>query len=299
MKVLNFGSLNYDNVYSVEHIVKPGETISSAKLELFCGGKGLNQSVALARAGAAVYQAGLIGPDGSLLLDACKENGIDCSYIRTVAEKTGHAVIQVSETGQNSIVLFGGANRQNTKEFVDLVMENFGEGDLILLQNEINLVDYIIEQAYRKKMRIALNPSPFDSSLSTCDFSKVSIFLINEIEGAQITGESEPERILNAILSRYPEAKVVLTLGKSGVVYRDKEHKYMHGTYRVNVVDTTAAGDTFTGYFLESYFSGNTVPEALRVASLASSIAVSKKGASASIPYRADVLQSRLEPMQN
>ncbi|WP_444658394.1 ribokinase [Caproiciproducens sp. R2] len=297
MKVLNFGSLNYDNVYSVDHIVQQGETIFSTKLELFCGGKGLNQSVALARAGAEVCHAGMVGPDGERLRDACRENGIDCRYIRTVDRRTGHAVIQVSGAGQNSIVLFGGANRRNTKEFVDEVLADFGEGDLVLLQNEINLVDDIIDKAYEKKMQIALNPSPFDSSLSECDFRKVSVFLINEIEGAQITGKKEPEEMMKEMLRRYPNAKVVLTLGKAGVIYGDQAHRYAHGTYRVEVVDTTAAGDTFTGYFLASYLNGNTIPEALRVASVASSMAVSKMGAADSIPYREDVLKSRLEPV--
>ena len=295
MKILNFGSLNYDYVYSVDHIVAPGETISSTKLEVFCGGKGLNQSVALAKAGAEVYHAGMLGQDGEMLRNTCKENGINDKHIKTVDERTGNAIIQVSGQGQNSIVLFGGANRKNSKEYIDSVLSDFNAGDMLLLQNEVNLVDYLIERAYEKQIIIALNPSPFDEEMTKCDFSKVSIFLMNEVEGEQITGEKEPDKILSVMKSKYPNAKVVLTLGKAGVVYSDKEISCKHGIYRVKVVDTTAAGDTFTGYFLSSMLQNKPIDEALRIASVASSLAVSKKGATSSIPYLKEVLSAKLE----
>ncbi len=122
MKILNFGSLNLDFVYSVDHIVGPGETISSNGLEVFCGGKGLNQSIALARAGARVFHAGMVGPDGKALVFALEKNEIDHRFVRTVKERSGNAVIQVSRDGQNSIVLFPGANRENDRDFVDEVL---------------------------------------------------------------------------------------------------------------------------------------------------------------------------------
>jgi ribokinase len=186
MKVLNYGSLNYDYVYSVTHIVAPGETITSSSMQMFCGGKGLNQSVALARAGAAVYHAGMVGSDGSALIEACEDNGVNTQYIRKVAQRSGNAIIQVSGKGQNSIVLFAGANRQNTKEFVDETLSAMNAGDVILLQNEINLVDYIIERAYEKKLYIVLNPSPFDEAIKQCDLTRVSLFLLNEVEACRL-----------------------------------------------------------------------------------------------------------------
>lgn len=289
-KILNFGSLNYDHVYSVEHIVKPGETLSSLSMNIFCGGKGLNQSVALARAGIKVYHAGLVGKDADMLFSVCDENGINRDYIKQCNVMTGNAIIQVDSDGQNSIVLYGGSNQMNTKEFVMDVFSHFKKGDILLLQNEVNLLDFMINEAYKKGMIIALNPSPFDEKVQKCDLSKVSIFLMNEIEGNQITGEYDSNKILSEMLHRYPYAHVILTLGKNGVVYCDKNEKYSYGIYDEKVVDTTAAGDTFTGYFLASVLSGEGVKEALKKASIASSLAVSKKGAINSIPYRKDVI---------
>jgi len=175
VKFVNFGSVNYDYVYFVDHIVLPGETISSTDLSFYCGGKGLNQSIAMSLAGAEVFHAGLIGEDGELLLETCRKHGVNTQYIRKTSVRCGNAIIQVSKSGQNSIVLFGGANRQNTREFVDEVLSDFEEGDYILLQNEMNLLDYIIEKAYDRKMHIVLNPSPYNESIDKCDLGKVSI----------------------------------------------------------------------------------------------------------------------------
>ncbi len=152
-----------------------------------------------------------------------------------------------------------------------------------MLQNESNLVDYIIERASRKKMVIALNPSPFEPAFSPDVLRKVSIFLLNEVEGEQMTGEREPERILGKMLSDFPGARVVLTLGEAGVLYQDGFQSCSHKAYPVPVVDTTAAGDTFTGYFLSELLSGGNIEGALSVASLAAAAAVSKKGAADSI----------------
>lgn len=296
MRLVNFGSLNYDYVYLVDHIVLPGETISSTDLSVFCGGKGLNQSIALSQAGAMVYHAGLIGEDGDLLQETCRNHGVNTKYIRTSSVRSGNAIIQLSKSGQNSIVLFGGANRQNSKKFIDEVLSDFEEGDYILLQNEMNLLDYMIEKAYAQKMQIVLNPSPYNESIEKCDLEKVSIFLLNEVEGMQITGESEAEKILPAMQHKYPHARIVLTLGKLGVMYSDFKKTASHGIYDVKIVDTTAAGDTFTGYFLASVTAGKTVEESLRLASIASSLAVSQKGAVDSIPPLEEVLSSKLIP---
>ncbi|MFA9380100.1 MAG: ribokinase [Acetanaerobacterium sp.] len=295
MKVVNFGSLNYDYVYSVDHIVTPGETITSSAMQVFCGGKGLNQSVALSRAGVTVYHAGMVGDDGSALIEACEKNSVDTRYIRQVSERSGNAIIQVSGKGQNSIVLFSGANRQNTREFVDRVLSPLRAGDVILLQNEINLVDYIIERAYEKRLYIVLNPSPFDEAMRQCDLKKISLFLLNEVEGMQITGFPDASDILENMRIRYPSASVVLTLGKSGVVCLHENKVYRHGIYNVPVVDTTAAGDTFTGFFVAELLHKRPIAEVLQTASVAASIAVSRKGAASSIPYMQEVVTANLE----
>ena len=290
MKVLNFGSLNLDYVYSVDHMVAPGETLASSGMNVFCGGKGLNQSIALAKAGVPVYHAGMIGEEGGILLEACKGGGVNAEFIRTIPGKSGHTIIQVDKDGQNCILLYGGANRSITKEYVDEVLGSFEEGDILLLQNEVNLLDYIIDSAYERGMTVILNPSPYDSALDVCDFGKVSMFLLNEVEGAQVTGEEDPEKILEKLKTLYPDTKVVLTLGGNGSVYQYKDEQYRQGVYKVKAVDTTAAGDTFTGYFISSVIEGMPVPEGLKLAAKASAIAVSREGATASIPLREEVL---------
>ena len=276
MKVLNFGSLNMDYVYQVDHILVPGETLTSSSRNTFCGGKGLNQSIALAKAGIPVYHAGMIGDGGEPLLEACRENGVNTEFIRRAEGPCGHTMIQVDKNGQNCILLFGGSNRCITKEFVDEVLGNFEKGDILVLQNEVNELDYIIDKAYERGMMIVLNPSPYDSALDACDMSKVSLFLVNEIEGYQITGEKEPEKILAKIKELYPHAKIVLTLGGEGSVYQDETGIYRQGIFKVKAVDTTAAGDTFIGDFISYILDGMPVREGLRLAAEASALAVSR-----------------------
>lgn len=289
MKILNFGSLNLDYVYQVEHILIPGETLSSSDRTIFCGGKGLNQSIALAKAGITVYHAGMVGEGGEILLETCRENGVDTRFVRKIDGPCGHTVIQVDKDAQNCILLFGGANRSITREFVDEVLAFFEKGDVILLQNEINELGYIIDKAGEKGMMIILNPSPYDNALDRCNLSKVSLFLVNEIEGYQITGEKEPEAILAKVRSIYPKTKIVLTLGSEGAVYQDENQIYRQGIYKVKAIDTTAAGDTFTGYFIASILENMSVEEGLKLAAKASAIAVSRPGATASIPLREEV----------
>lgn len=294
MKVLNFGSLNLDYVYQVDHILIPGETLAAKERNTFCGGKGLNQSIALAKAGIPVYHAGMIGDGGEILLETCRENGVNTEFIRKIDGPCGHTVIQVDKNGQNCILLFGGSNRSITRGFVDEVLDSFEKGDILLLQNEVNELDYIIDKAYEKGMMIIINPSPYDSALDACDLSKVSLFLVNEIEGYQITGEKEPEQILAKIKDLYPKAKIVLTLGGDGSVYQDETGIYRQGIFKVKAVDTTAAGDTFTGYFISSILENMPVQQGLELAAKASAIAVSRPGATASIPLREEVLNCEL-----
>lgn len=283
MRVLNFGSLNRDLVYNVAHAVRPGETLASVKRETFCGGKGLNQSLALARAGAQVSHAGCIGSDGDELRSMLEASGVDTRFVRKVEGSSGHAVIQVDPSGQNSILLYAGANRQVTPAYADEVLANFGEGDLLVLQNEISAIPHIMRQAKARGMRIAWNPSPFAPELTGYPLDTVSFFVVNEIEGAELTGETEPEGILARMRTAYPTACTLLTLGSQGAVYDDGTQVYRAGCFDVPVQDTTAAGDTFLGYFLATLDHCGPAA-ALRIASAASSLAVSVKGAANSIP---------------
>ncbi len=284
MKVLNFGSLNIDYVYTVDHIVRGGETISSEKTETFPGGKGLNQSIALARAGVPVYHAGAVGEDGEMLLELCRANGVDTRFIRRTEGRNGHTVIQVDRNGQNCILLFGGSNQKQTKEHIDEVLSHFEAGDMLVLQNEVNHLDYLIDRAWERGMVIVLNPSPFDDKLKACDMTKVAYFLVNEVEAEQMTGESDPAKQPERLLEAYPGGKFVLTMGSRGSMYKDSRQEFHQDIYKVNAVDTTAAGDTFTGFFLAAVLEGRPIPEALDEAARASAIAVSRPGASSSIP---------------
>ncbi len=290
MKILNFGSCNIDFVYGVEHIVLPGETLSSSSLEIFPGGKGLNQSIAAARAGAEVYHAGCIGTDGELLRDVLQENGVNTSYLEMLHAKTGHAIVQLDANGENSIFLFCGSNRMITESFVDKVLQNFGAGDILLLQNEINALAYIIDKAYQRGMRIALNPAPFTNELRDLPLKKLTWLILNEIEARGFAGKDTPEENIAFLKRAYPELKIVLTVGKNGSIYADSNGTIYQPAYRVSVVDTTAAGDTFIGYFISMLTVKKTTQEALNTASLASAIAVSRKGASPSIPSIEEVL---------
>ena len=289
MKVLNIGSMNLDHVYKVDHIVQPGETQASTEMNIFLGGKGMNQSIALAKAGVVVYHGGMIGKDGQIFIQACEEYGVHADYIRKLDGKTGHTIIQIDKDAQNCILLYGGANERLTEEYVDEVLSHFAKEDMLLLQNEVNLLPYIVDRAYEKGMTIALNPSPYNEKLDAVDMQKVSIFLLNEIEGYQVTGLANPDDILAEMCKRFPEAQIVLTLGKDGAVYAQGENCFYQPIFKVKAVDTTAAGDTFTGYFLAGLIEGLPIPQVLERSAKASSIAVTRNGAVPSIPYRDEV----------
>ncbi len=291
MKVLNFGSLNVDYVYQVDHIMLPGETQSSTRRNVFAGGKGLNQSVALAKAGLPTYHAGQVGndADGEMLLQVLERNGVDCSLVNRIDGPCGHTVIQVDKNAQNCILLFGGANRCIDAAYRKKVFSQFSAGDVIVLQNEINDLDQVIDEAYEKGMRIVLNPSPFDAYLDRCDWNKVDVFFINEVEGAQISGREAAEDILAWFREHHPKALVVLTLGGAGSCCMKDGQVYQQEIVPVKAVDTTAAGDTFTGFFLRAYLNGQTISEALALAARASSVTVSRPGAADSIPTMAEL----------
>ncbi len=292
MRILNFGSCNIDYVYSLDHIVELGETEATQRLDVFPGGKGLNQTIAIARAGAMVFHAGCVGYDGGMLTDILENSGVDTSYICKSDEKNGHAIIQVSSDGDNSIFLYSGSNHLITRDYIDLVLENFGDGDIILLQNEINNLDYIVKKARQKGMCIILNPSPFDDKLSNIDFNDIEYIILNKIEAKAISGCAQINESLKCIKNKYPKLKVILTLGDKGCIYADGEHELFQSAFKVDVVDTTAAGDTFTGFFVAELSKGTDYQTILRIASAASAIAVSRKGAAPSIPEREEVLEA-------
>lgn len=297
MKVLNFGSLNIDYVYKVNHFVKKGETISSDMLEVFEGGKGLNQSIALSRAGVKVYHAGAIGMDGMVLKEVLDTAGVDTRFIKVLDNiRTGNAIIQNDRQGDNCIVLYGGANQAITKEMVDMILSEFDKGDWLILQNEINANAYIAEQAWKRGMKIVLNPSPVNENILKINLDYIHTFILNEVEARALVGECSGEKVLlKKMRSKFSHAEIVLTLGEKGALYAGGNLLTEQEAYRVNAIDTTAAGDTFTGYYLAGRFQEMTVKESLDMAAKASAIAVSRKGAAPSIPQKAEMMEFKTE----
>lgn len=292
MKVLVFGSLNIDYVYEVEHFVQPGETLSSESLNLYCGGKGLNQSIALSRSGVDTWHAGAVGiRDGEMLTEYLKKAQVHTELILKKEVSSGHAVIQKTPDGENGILLFGGANQMITKEDADFVLSHFDKEDYLVLQNEISQLSYIMEQAHQIGMKIVLNPSPMNEKVAELPLSYVDYLILNELEGAGMAGINEKKRayiseeeLLEKLKERFPDTRIILTLGKRGSAYAWKEKRFRQASYPVRAVDTTAAGDTFTGFLLGSIMKGMKIEDAMDLASRASAIAVGRNGASASIP---------------
>lgn len=295
MKVLCFGSLNIDYTYKVPHFVKKGETLASERLQVFGGGKGLNQSVALAKAGTEVYHAGSIGQDGMFLLDMLKDAGANTDFVKILdTVRTGNAIIQNDKSGDNCIILYGGANQAITREQVDEVMSHFESEDYLVLQNEINELGYIVEKAHEKGMIIVLNPSPMNEKILALPLDVINYFILNEVEAAQILGKEDKgeeswEQIADDLLKKFPQATIVLTMGSEGSVFKNQKETVCQSIYKVQAVDTTAAGDTFSGYFIGGILGGLSAKEAMDQASKASAIAVTRKGAAPSIPLLAEV----------
>jgi ribokinase len=284
MSILNFGSCCIDNVYAVPHFAQPGETLPCYSYEVHPGGKGLNQSIALAASGAAVRHAGRVGTDGQWLVDLLREHKVDTSFIQIGDGPSGHANIQVTPEGENSIVLFGGANQNITPEDVDLVINSATEGEFLLVQNETSSLSNLIEQAAKKGLRIVFNAAPMTSAVNSLPLSSIELLIINETEGAELTGRTAPEEITDTLLSNYQELKVLLTLGAEGALFADSGNRIKQPALKVNAIDTTGAGDTFTGFFLAHYSRDHSIEDCLKVATKAASICVTRKGAATSIP---------------
>lgn len=291
MKILCFGSCNIDMVYGVEQTVRPGETISARGLDIFPGGKGLNQAIALAKAGAPVHFAGCIGSDGQMLRDIMVECGVDLRHLRTVGEKTGHAVIQLSRDGENAIFIFPGANGQVDRAHIDSVLAQFASGDILLVQNEISNLPYLVHSAAQKGLQVFLNPSPCNETIKAIDLKDIHCLIVNETESEALTGSREPEAVGRFVREQHPHLTIVMTRGKQGSAYYSASTVMDQCAYRVRTVDTTAAGDTYTGYLIAALSQGQSPKSAMAYAAAAAAITVSRKGASVSIPTRKEVLE--------
>lgn len=289
-KILNLGSLNIDHVYAVDHFVRPGETLAANHYKLFAGGKGLNQSIALARAGSKVFHLGNIGLEGKWLTDLLRHDSVDISCVKILEnEATGHAIIQVDRSGENAILIHGGANSAVTDHQIRHALESFSPGDWLLTQNETSGVPEAFQLANLRGMKIACNPAPMSDAVLKYPLELVSLFIFNETEAEQLTGRREMESIRQVMSDRFPNAACVLTLGEKGAYYFDREQLHFEPAVPVQAVDTTGAGDTFTGYFLTEYINTIAPARALKIACRAAAICVTRPGAAGSIPLRKEL----------
>lgn len=297
MRIFNLGSVNLDHVYSLDHFVLPGETIACTSFASFAGGKGFNQTIALARAGASVVHIGAVGEDGKTLLEILEREGVDISAL--VIDKqtpTGHAIIQVNAEGQNCIIIAAGANAVPTADSVAKALEVADRGDILLAQNETTAIADAMRIAHEKGMRVALNPAPMNGRVMTLPLELLDFLIVNEIEGTDLlrlrgrVSTLPPEDVLEGLHELFPKAQVVLTLGGDGVMAIDADGLVVKASaFNVKAVDTTAAGDTFTGFYLASVARGDTMETALRKASAAAAISVTRHGASPSVPFLTEV----------
>lgn len=295
-KILNYGSLNLDYVYSVDHFVQPGETLAADSRSIFAGGKGLNQSVALARAGGEVYHAGAVGrSDSQVLQEVIAAAGIRADFLQQRDGPSGHTIIQVDKNGQNCILLFGGANQSITREEIDHTLSFFAPGDYLILQNEINEIAYLISEGARRGLKVCFNVSPFTPALLQLPLSSCHLLVVNEIEGAAMVDKSpedDPYELIKALTARFPDTSLVLTLGVRGSILKENGLPPVScRSFKVKAVDTTAAGDTFLGFLISSLSRGLDGAAALQTAAAASALAVTRPGACPSIPALKEVEQ--------
>jgi ribokinase len=291
-ELVNLGSLCIDHVYAVPSIVRPGETLLGHDPVRHAGGKGLNQSLAAARAGAAVVHIGCVGTDGVWLKDVLSQAGVDVGGVRVCeSDPTGHAVIQVAPHGENAIVIVGGANRRIQSSDVTRAIDRVGPDGWLLMQNEINDIEDVIAAARRAHVRLALNIAPVDGREAQYSLDAVELLLLNEIESAALTRDTDPRRALERLARERPRQHVVITLGVHGVLYARGDERIELPAFEVAAVDETAAGDAFIGHLMAAWIEDLPIRERLRRASAAGALAVCVPGAAPAIPDAASVRQ--------
>lgn len=289
MQVFNYGSINVDHIYRISEFVRPGETLASDNYRMMLGGKGANQSIALVKAGVMVQHIGRISDTDEWICRKLQGYGVGAYCLQIVDEPTGHAIIQVTDRGENAILLYGGANQSNSLNNLAEYLSNAESGDWLLLQNECNLTAEALTLAKKQGMTVAFNPAPMTAAVKDMPLDCVDYLIVNELEAEDLVNKpeisaSQPDALMDELHKRYPHIKIVLTLGDQGVRYKDAEQSVVVAAEKVDAIDTTAAGDTFIGYFVQQSIAGASVKAALEMASKASAITVQTLGASESIP---------------
>lgn len=280
--ILNFGSINLDLVYRVPHLPAPGETLASDDFQRHLGGKGMNQSIAVARSGGGVRHIGCLGPDADWLRDRISDFGLSLDDITQVETPTGHAVIYVDDAGENQIVLYGGSNLAFTDEQIDAALESAKPGDWVMLQNETNKVADIARKAAHHGLSVAYSAAPFNAEAVAEIRDHLSLLAVNEGEAAAL------EDALGVTPQDLGIDHVLITRGAKGAVLHTGGITLSQDSFRVDPVDTTGAGDTFLGAFM-ARFTQRDAQAALRFAAAASALQVTREGAATAIPDLADV----------
>ncbi len=281
MTILNFGSINVDLVYALERMPQPGETLSARSFQQFLGGKGVNQSVAIAASGGNVRHIGAVGPDGDWALGRVSALGVFTDHIARVETATGHAIIFVDTSAENMIVIHGGANQALSESQIDVALADAPSGAWVLLQNETNLTVEIVTKAKQAGFKVAYSPAPFDEARALAVIDQIDLMAVNQYE-AEALRAARPDLSGTALL---------ITHGAKGAEFISAEgRRHFQAAFPVQPVDTTGAGDTFLGAFLAHYCqTPDQLADALRYAAGAAALQVQKPGAAVAIPSKPEV----------
>lgn len=287
MPILNIGSINIDHVYRLPHFAQPGETLPSLSYARGLGGKGLNQSIALMRAGAEVMHVGAIGSSDTWTRGAITSTGLCADYLVDSVADTGHAIIQVNAAGQNCIILYSGANASLRLADIASALAALPQAEWVLLQNEINssTLAQALDLTLAQGRKVALNPAPYTADIALLPLERLAVLLLNEIEAQQLTSTSTNNAAFAALRERCPRTLIVLTLGPEGMWAALGSETWRQPALPTTVRDTTAAGDTVTGYILANLADGLPIAACLLRAAQAAAITVSRPGATDSIPH--------------
>lgn len=279
-RIWSFGSINADHAYRVPHIPAPGETLAATGYALGLGGKGANQAVAAARAGAEVRHIGLVGPEGGWAVDRMRALGVDVTHVRMGDVPTGHAIICVDDAGENAITIFPGANRAITPDHLRGALAGAVRGDLLILQNETNLTAEAARIGQKQGLFVIYSAAPFDAGAVREVLPHLSLLILNAVEAAQ----------LQATLGALPDGLTrVITRGADGADWIAPDLTLHLPAPLVSVVDTTGAGDTFAGYLAAGLAEGMTPAAAMDLATRAAAVKVTRGGTADAIPARAEV----------
>ena len=283
MTVWNFGGINADYVYSVPHIPAPGETLDASSRQVFLGGKGANQSVALARAGAHVRHIGAVGPDGTWAVERMLEYGVDTRAIVQIETETAHAMILVAPDGENGIVVYPGANRAVPQTAIQSALSQAATGDWFIMQNEVNSQIETARLAHDLGLKVGYAAAPFNAEITADLLPLLDFLILNDVEAEQLkaaTGKTPAD---------LPVADVIVTHGAKGATWFGSDGPVLVPSHPVTPVDTTGAGDTFTGYILAGLDRGQPILQAMQTASKAAALMVTRRGTADVIPDLAEV----------